>query len=138
MIKVFRTEGMSIPKLGTYFRVGPYTGRLVFRARKHVLMWGARTSIDPVEQKPKFVNLDSDHKGHLFVVLAEYHTYLIEGWHCGEFENDDVADTCYLLGNIEGRLWGDCVTEEDLELLQCWEDEVEEWKENNDGHILRP
>jgi hypothetical protein len=25
-----------------------------------------------------------------------------------------------------------------LELLQYWEDEVEEWKENNDGHILRP
>lgn len=88
-------------------------------------------------KEPELVKLDADHAGHLLGMLAEYHTFVMDQWHCGEKQNDDVADTCYLLGNIEGRLLYDGLTQEDLDLLEAWEEELEEWKESNNGQILR-
>lgn len=87
-------------------------------------------------EKP-LVSLDADHTGHLLCMLADYHTFIIEQWHCGERENDEVADTCYLLGNIEGRLLYNGLTQDDLDLLELWEEELNEWKESNNGQIIR-
>lgn len=89
------------------------------------------------ENKPR-VSLDADHTGHLLCMLADYHTLVIEQWHCGERENDEVADICYLLGNIEGRLFSmNGLTQDDLDLLELWEEELNEWKESNNGQIIR-
>jgi hypothetical protein len=85
----------------------------------------------------KLVTLDADHTGQLIAMLTDYHTYLIEQWHCGEKQNDNVAYTCYLLGNIEGRLLYNGITQEDLDLMEDWEAELNSWKESNNGQILR-
>ena len=84
------------------------------------------------------VILDADHAGHLLVMLAEYHTFVLDQWHCGELENDDVANTCYLLGNIESRVRYNHLTQDDLDLLEYWEEELNEQKEGNNGQILEP
>ena len=90
-----------------------------------------------MNEKPILVSMDADHQIHLLAMLADYHTCIIEQWHCGERQNDEVAETCYLLGNIEGRLLYSGITKEDLEIMQCWEDELEEWKESNNGQICK-
>lgn len=73
-----------------------------------------------------FVILDADHTGYLLVMLAEYHTFVLDQWHCGEKQNDDVAETCYMLGNIESRVRYNHLTQDDLDLLEDWEAELEE------------
>ena len=90
-----------------------------------------------MNEKPVLVSMDADHQIHLLAMLADYHACIIEQWHCGELQNDEVAETCYRLGNIEGRLLYSGITEEDLEIMQCWEDELEEWKESNNGQICK-
>lgn len=90
-----------------------------------------------METNKPLVSLDADHTGHLLCMLADYHTFIIDQWHCGERENDEVAGTCYLLGNIEGRLLYNGLTQDDLDILEDWEAELEEWKESNNGQIIR-
>ena len=84
-----------------------------------------------------FVHLDADHAGSILVLLSEYHTYVLEAWHCGEaFTNDEVADTCYMIGNIEGRCLYGGLTQDDLDLINAWKEELEEWKSWHGGRIL--
>ena len=45
-------------------------------------------------------------------------------------------DACYLLGNLEGRCLYDGLTEEDLELVAAWREEVDEWKSWHGGCII--
>lgn len=89
------------------------------------------------ENEP-YVVLDADHAGHILVMLAEFHTYVLDQWHSGEKENDDVATTCYFIGNIESRARHNHLKQSDLDLLEDWEGELNEWKEQNNGQILRP
>lgn len=73
------------------------------------------------------VILDADTTGHYLVFLAEYHSWLTLRWETGEVENRYYAETCYMLGNIEGRTLYNGLTQEDIELLEAWEEEYEEW-----------
>lgn len=82
--------------------------------------------------KPR-VNLDADHTGHLLCVVCEYLNSIrlhIEDY----LESDDtdsrvtqtlnLMDKFYLAGNIEGRLLAENINEEDLVILDCWEEEL--------------
>lgn len=90
-----------------------------------------------MKHETPIIILDPDHAGHLIAMLADYHTYVLEAWHHGEvFTNDGVADTCYLLGNIEGRLLYDGITQEDLDIMEDWEAELEDWKNLHNGNII--
>lgn len=91
---------------------------------------------NPFAQNLK-VSLDADHQGHLVCVLNEYRNYI--RMHIEDFlESDDtdsrvtkpleLADLFYLTGNVEGRLLSDSVTASDLELIETWEQELEEFK----------
>lgn len=75
-----------------------------------------------------FVPIDADHQGHLLVMLAEYHTMVMDQSHCGELGNDDVASTCYMIGNVESRVRYNHLTPDDLELMELWEEDLDEWK----------
>lgn len=78
------------------------------------------------DPKKMRVALDADTAGHYLVFLAEYHSWLTLRWESGEIEGRDYADTCYLIGNIEGRTLYGGLTQEDIELLEAWEEEYEE------------
>lgn len=76
--------------------------------------------------KAEFVSLDPDHQGELLVLCSELHT----AWN-QEFANmqstntQDILDTYYLLGNIEGRLKSGRVTMDDIGMLEAWQEELE-------------
>lgn len=72
------------------------------------------------------VTLDADHQGHIIVFLAAYHTWITEQWELGEIESRNFAETCYLLGNIEGRALYNGLTQKDLDLIEAWEEEYEQ------------
>lgn len=78
-----------------------------------------------MEKKIK-VRLDADQQGHILSVLADYHTVLNDRIIDERFGTDqqmrDLLYSVYLLGNIEGRCFGDCLTTEDLEMIDAWED----------------
>lgn len=79
----------------------------------------------PENNNPR-VSLDADHQGHIIVFLAEYHSWITEQWECGEMEDRNYADTCYMIGNIEGRTLYNGLTQEDLNLIEAWEEEYEQ------------
>lgn len=74
------------------------------------------------------VELEEEQAQNLLVMISEFHTLVLDQWHCGERENDEVAEICYLLGNIEGRLIYNGLNQDDLDLLECWQEELEEDK----------
>lgn len=82
------------------------------------------------------VKLDADTAGSILVFLADYHTYVMEAWRCGEMTHEDAMDACYMLGNTEGRCLYDGLTLEDLERIEAWEEEVDEWKSWHGGCII--
>ena len=71
-----------------------------------------------------WVELDADDQGARLCSLAEYHNWIGDQWRCGEVTNEDYADTCYMLGNIEGRLLHNHVTMDDVELMDLWFEEM--------------
>lgn len=84
------------------------------------------------------VKLDADHAGSLLVLLADIHTYVMEAWRCGEKEHEDAMETCYMIGNVEGRCLYDGLTQDDLDLIEAWKEELEEWKSWHGGCIITP
>lgn len=87
------------------------------------------------DTKP-FVSLDADHIGTLLVLMSELHIYWNELWETGELETPIMAEQMYLLGNIEGRCICSHLTQEDLDLLEAWEEELTEWKEAHGGCLI--
>lgn len=71
-----------------------------------------------------FVSLDADDKGSRICFLADYHGYLKSRWERGAISNEDYAETLYMLGNIEGRLVCDYVTQKDIDLMDAWQEEI--------------
>jgi hypothetical protein len=68
-----------------------------------------------------FVQLDADHQGHIIVFLCDYHNWLTELWEREEINDKDYADTCYLIGNFEGRALHNGLMVKDIELIEEWE-----------------
>ena len=89
---------------------------------------------DP-KNKP-LVKLDADTAGDIIVFLAEYRTYVTEAFACFKIPCEAAMDACYMLGNLEGRCLYDGLTEEDLELVAAWREEVDEWKSWHGGCIV--
>lgn len=83
-----------------------------------------------------FVKLDADTAGDIIAFLADYHTYVAEAFACFKMPCEAAMDACYLLGNLEGRCLYDGLTEEDLELVAAWREEVDEWKSWHGGCII--
>ena len=82
------------------------------------------------------VKLDADTAGDIIVFLAEYRTYVTEAFACFKIPCAAAMDACYMLGNLEGRCLYDGLTEEDLELIAAWREEVDEWKSWHGGCII--
>ena len=82
------------------------------------------------------VKLDADTAGDIIVFLAEYRTYVTEAFACFKIPCEAAMDACYMLGNLEGRCLYDGLTEEDLELVAAWREEVDEWKSWHGGCIV--
>ena len=82
------------------------------------------------------VKLDADTAGDIIAFLAEYRTYVTEAFACFKIPCEAAMDACYLLGNLEGRCLYDGLTEEDLELIAAWREEVDEWKSWHGGCIV--
>lgn len=72
----------------------------------------------------QFVTLDADHQGHIIVFLCDYHNFLREQWEMGDIEPLELAELCYLLGNMEGRAIHNLLTTEDIDLIEAWEEEL--------------
>ena len=83
------------------------------------------------------VSIDADHMGYLLSILADYHTMAMVQLDSGLVGPGTCADTCYMLGNIEGRLLYSGLTQDDLDLVEAWEKELNDWKEKNNGQIIR-
>lgn len=94
------------------------------------------STFDPTP-KPT-VKLDADTAGSILAFLADYRTYLKEAWRCGEMEHEVVMDSLYMLGNIEGRCLYDGLTCDDLEIIENWEEELDDWKASHGGNIITP
>lgn len=89
--------------------------------------------------KHEMVVLDADQQIHLLAVLADFHTYVLEAWHCGEeFDDEGPLLRAIMCSNMEGRCIGNNLCQEDLDLIADWEEEVERWKECHDGNIVVP
>lgn len=77
-----------------------------------------------------FAVLDPDDQGARLCLLASYHGFYKERWNLGEVTNEDYAETMYLLGNMEGRLMYNHVTQDDIEMMDLWQKELEESAED--------
>ena len=82
------------------------------------------------------IKLDADHAGTLLVVMSELHTYWMELWREGKAKPEDTMDKLYLMGNMEGRCLYDGLTQDDLDLLELWEEEMVAWKEEHGGCLI--
>lgn len=85
----------------------------------------SRQKIMSVEEGAKYINVDADTAGHYLCVLADYHTALDQAIRKQQYViTEEQMTDLYLLGNIEGRLIHNHVTAVDIELIECWENEL--------------
>lgn len=101
-----------------------------------VLDYAAIILEEPVyEGKSPLLSIDADQKIHFLNVLADYHSYLVD--FIGERIGDEASKeeinldlySLYLLGNIEGRLLYNGITEGDMKILNEWDEFLEGCKE---------
>lgn len=77
------------------------------------------------EEQDKYLCIDADHQGELLVLCSVLHASWVQ-----EFENtvvrnmDELMYQFYLLGNIEGQLLNGHITNESLDMLMTWEQEL--------------
>lgn len=82
------------------------------------------------------VKLDADHAGTLLVVMSELHTYWMEIYRRDTVDVEDLLDKMYLLGNMEGRCLYDGLTQDDLDIIEGWEEDMVKFKEENGGCLI--
>ena len=68
--------------------------------------------------------LDADHLGHLCVVCERYYQWIIDQVQTAEMTIMDYGQLAYQVGYMQGRLEAEMITEEDLEILEEWEQEL--------------
>lgn len=81
------------------------------------------------------IKLDADHMGTLLVLMSELHTYWMELYRLNPLEAE-IPEKLYLMGNMEGRCLYDGLTQDDLDILEAWEEDLTEWKEAHGGALI--
>ena len=71
-----------------------------------------------------YISLDADHLGHLCVVCERYHQRIIDQVQAAEMTTMDYGQLAYQIGYMQGRLESEMITENDLEVLEEWEQEL--------------
>ena len=71
-----------------------------------------------------YLSLDADHLGHLCVVCERYHQRIIDQVQAAEMTTMDYGQLAYQVGYMQGRLEAEMITENDLEVLEEWEQEL--------------
>lgn len=71
-----------------------------------------------------YISLDADHLGHLCVVCERYHQRIIDQVQTAEMTTMDYGQLAYQIGYMQGRLEAEMITENDLEVLEEWEQEL--------------
>ena len=71
-----------------------------------------------------YLSLDADHLGHLCVVCERYHQRIIDQVQTAEMTTMDYGQLAYQIGYMQGRLEAEMITENDLEVLEEWEQEL--------------
>ena len=71
-----------------------------------------------------YLSLDADHLGHLCVVCERYHQRIIDQVQAAEIATMEFGQLAYQVGYMQGRLEAEMITEEDLEVLEEWEQEL--------------
>lgn len=121
-------EYTTLPKEFTEW--GGADAELLLAANNLDFIDGIKNKVKTEQEETKqtsFVSLDPDHQGELLVLCANLHTTwnnYFEGRQVNDLSN--LTYQYYLLGNIEGRLKCGRVTMEDLEMLDAWQEEMEE------------
>ena len=71
-----------------------------------------------------YISLDADHLGHLCVVCERYHQRIIDQVLAAEMTTMDYGQLAYQVGYMQGRLEAEMITENDLKVLEEWEQEL--------------
>ena len=71
-----------------------------------------------------YLSLDADHLGHLCVVCERYHQRIIDQVQAAEITTMDYGQLAYQVGYMQGKLEAEMITEEDLEVLEEWKQEL--------------
>lgn len=71
-----------------------------------------------------YISLDADHLGYLCVVCERYHQRIIDQVQTAEMTTMDYGQLAYQIGYMQGRLEAGMITENDLETLEEWEQEL--------------
>ena len=71
-----------------------------------------------------YISLDADHLGYLCVVCERYHQRIIDQVQTAEMTTMDYGQLAYQIGYMQGRLEAEMITENDLEVLEEWEQEL--------------
>ena len=71
-----------------------------------------------------YLSLDADHLGYLCVVCERYHQRIIDQVQAAEMATMDYGQLAYQVGYMQGRLEAEMITENDLEVLEEWEQEL--------------
>ena len=71
-----------------------------------------------------YISLDADHLGYLCVVCERYHQRIIDQVQTAEMTTMDYGQLAYQVGYMQGRLEAEMITENDLEVLEEWEQEL--------------
>ena len=71
-----------------------------------------------------YISLDADHLGHLCVVCERYHQRIIDQVQAAEITTMDYGQLAYQVGYMQGKLEAEMITEEDLEVLEEWKQEL--------------
>ena len=124
---------------GEFIRPGKYSARIT----KVLVSPDGRLLKIHLHPEPQYFPVDPDAEGHYLVLLADYHSYLVEKIMNTTIGNPDmpfnegVGETryslmlfeLYMIGNLEGRLISSHkLTADDLHLLQDWGTELAELK----------
>ena len=68
-----------------------------------------------------YISLDADHLGHLCVVCERFHQRIIDQVLAAEMETMEYGQLAYQVGYMQGRLEAEMITENDLRVLEEWE-----------------
>ena len=71
-----------------------------------------------------YLILDADHLGHFCVVCERYHQRIIDQVQAAEITTMDYGQLAYQVGYMQGRLEAEMITEEDLKVLEEWEQKL--------------
>lgn len=81
-------------------------------------------SLEEVPKEANLVSLDADDIGHRLIRLAAYHAWIKDLWYDGEMEVEEMMQILYMVGTIEERLRHNCLTQEDVERMDAWFEEL--------------